>query len=564
MGASHSRNAGEWHHTLPNGDAHDDPQNERQRLVLSEASVGNTQTSIQRPHEPIDLGDSDDGENEIERQYDLTVGPESPRAVDRFEPVGGSPSESDSVLHTDMSLALPPTPRSVADNIVDEETVDEHKFHILLLMSDTGGGHRASAQALEAAFDAQYRGQVRISTVDFWTTVAGWPFNNFPAQYTFIAKRPILWKIVYVWAALRPTRALTEFVFSLFGHGSVRRYFENAQPDLVLSVHPLVNRLTVSVLQSMQPPAPPFVTVVTDLGDAHPTWFDPRADMVYVPSNPLRQIALDQGVRQDNIRLLGLPTRPAFWHPPPERQLLRAKLGMAQHIPAVLLVGGGDGVGGMAAIADAIALQIAEQAGAAAGQLVVVCGKNKSLLAKMRARSWPVPVILKGFVNNMSDWMSACDILCSKAGPGTIAEAWIRGLPIILTGFLPGQEEGNVKLVTESGSGEFHTAAHDIAQCAARWVVDAEERAAVANRARSLGRPNSTREIAGDIWQLGQRCAKEREAFRRRLQSAPPQAQIPNGYIAMSRYYIGSAFRSVQRGFLWLFGRGDYQLARPN
>lgn len=584
MGASHSRNAGEWHHhhhhhTLPNGDAHDDPQHERQRLVLNgQASVGNTtqtSSSILRPHDPIDLGDSDDGEHEIDLPYDMTpttatgaaVSPESPRAVDRFEPIGHSPSESDSALHTDMSLALPPTPRSgaVADDIAASDgTADENKFHILLLMSDTGGGHRASAQALEAAFDAQYPGQVRISTVDFWTTVAGWPFHNFPAQYTFIAKRPILWKIVYIWAALRPTRALTEFVFSLFGHGSVRRYFENAQPDLVLSVHPLVNRLSLSVLQAMQPPAPPFVTVVTDLGDAHPTWFDQRADMVYVPSNPLRQIALEQGVRQEHIRLLGLPVRPAFWHAPPERQLLRAKLGMAQHIPAVLLVGGGDGVGGMAAIADAIALQIAEQAGAAAGQLVVVCGKNKSLLAKMRARSWPVPVILKGFVNNMSDWMSACDILCSKAGPGTIAEAWIRGLPIILTGFLPGQEEGNVTLVTESGSGEFHTRADDIARCAARWVVDAEERAAVANRARNLGRPNSTMEIAGDIWTLGQRCAKEREMFRRRLQSAPPQAQIPNGYIAMTRYYIGSAVRSVHRGFLWLFGRGDYQLARPN
>lgn len=81
---------------------------------------------------------------------------------------------------------------------------------------------------------------------------------------------------------------------------------------------------------------------------------------------------------------------------------------MAQHIPAVLFIGEADGVGGLLAIADAIAVKIADGAGAAAGQLVVVCGKNKSLLARMRAQSFPVPVISKGFVYNMR----------CKMGPG--------------------------------------------------------------------------------------------------------------------------------------------------
>lgn len=523
----------------------DDRRLERQGLVSSNASALRTDRA--------DLGHS----------YDEFPPSHSPRAVDDFELA--PPTESDSALHTDMSvihISLPNTP-TVAD-----ETPLQPPFHVLLLMSDTGGGHRASAQALEAAFDALYPSRVRVTIVDFWASIAGWPFHNFPAQYTFLAKRPLLWKFIYVWAAFWPTRALTELAFTLFSHARVRRYFQSTQPDLILSVHPLVNRLSLSVLSYIRSrystPTPPFVTVVTDLGDAHPTWFHPQADMVYVPSEPLRQLALENGVRSDCVRLLGLPIRPAFWHPPQERQLLRVKLGMAQHIPAVLLVGGGDGVGGLSAIADAIATKIAEGAGTAAGQLVVVCGKNKSLLSKMRARSWPVPVILKGFVNNMSDWMSACDILCSKAGPGTIAEAWIRGLPIILTGFLPGQEEGNVTLVTESGSGEFHTAPEDIAACAAKWVLDPEERAAVAEKARSLGRPSSTKEIASDIWQLGQQRLTERVAFQRRIQASQSAPQIPNGYIAMTRFYIGSAVRSVSRGVTSLFGRSDHLLERPH
>lgn len=43
-------------------------------------------------------------------------------------------------------------------------------------------------------------------------------------------------------------------------------------------------------------------------------------------------------------------------------------------------------------------------------------------------------------MSNMDEWMGAVDCIVTKAGPGTIAEAMIRGLPIMLSAFLPGQE----------------------------------------------------------------------------------------------------------------------------
>lgn len=478
----------------------------------------------------------------------------SPRAVTLF---------SDDTPHNDMTvITLPATPTASNSDI----NAEPKPFSVLIIMSDTGGGHRASAQALEAAFDKLHPSVVDISIVDFWTSIAGFPFHNFPAQYRYLAKRPFLWKLVYLWAAFKPTRYITECAFSLFCHRKVRRYFESMSPDLIISVHPLVNTLSLSVLDSMRRsrsmPTPPYVTVVTDLGGAHPTWFDPRADLVYVPSEPLREIAEESGVRPEQIRLLGLPIRPSFWEETRSREELRKEIGMANDVPAVLLVGGGDGVGGLEAIAVAVATKIAEECGTEAAQLVVVCGKNDRVLRKLQERSWPVAVILKGFVDNMSEWMSACDILCSKAGPGTIAEAWIRGLPIILTGFLPGQEEGNVELVTESGSGEFHADPESIAKCASKWVADPELRGAIASRARSLGRPKSCLCIASDIWELGQDRLREREAFQRRLLQAPSQ-HVPNGYIAMAKFYVGSALRNIQRGFSGLFGGANPENYRP-
>lgn len=493
---------------------------------------------------------------------------QSPRAVSRFASVSEPTLASlPPAMHHDlasMSMSAPNTPASSQDVVMPEEPYKP--FRILVLMSDTGGGHRASAQALEAAFEALYPGQVELETVDYWKEVAGFPFHRFPEQYSYVAKRPLMWKFLFVWGQFPPTRFITELAFSIFCHGKVRRYFQRTRPDLIISVHPLVNRLSLSVLDYMRKqtncPTPPYVTVVTDLGGAHTTWFDSRADLVYVPSEPLQEMAEEHGVRGDRIRLLGLPIRPSFWEENRSRDELRRELGMALNIPAVLLVGGGDGVGGLQAIAKAIATRIAEEVGTAGGQIVVVCGKNKELLNKMQATSWPVPVILKGFVKNMSEWMSACDVLCSKAGPGTIAEAWIRGLPIILTGFLPGQEEGNVRLVTDSGSGEFHGSPEAIAKCAARWVSDPELRGAIAARARSLGRPNSCKEIAADIWVLGQERLREREAFQRRMQNSSTNA-VPNGYIAMAKYYVGNGIRAIYRGVASMFGYHDAELVRP-
>lgn len=503
-----------------------------------------------------------------EDTVDIAARSVSPRSVNRF-----SAAATPAVRHRDVASeqGVPvlvdgaPTELAVTPPAPAQR---ERPMKMLVLMSDTGGGHRASAQALETAFHQMHGSQASVIIVDFWTSVAGFPFHNFPKQYTYLAKRPWLWYSVYLWAKFPPTRWLTEMAFALFCHSKVCRHFESVDADCIVSVHPLVNTLSLSVLGYIRRirgcSTPPYVTVVTDLGGAHPTWFDKRSDLVYVPSEPLRDVAIEAGVSSDRIRMFGLPIRSSFWTESRSRDALRVELGMAIDLPAVLIVGGGDGVGGLRAIAMTMASRISTDVGDSAGQLVVICGKNKTLLNELQSQSWPVPVILKGFVTNMSEWMTACDVLCSKAGPGTIAEAWTRGLPVILTGFLPGQEEGNVRLVTESGSGEFHDTPESIAECAARWVGDPELRGAIAAKARELGRPNSTRQIAADIWDLTVKRADERDAFVVRPGLPMPSSSVPNGYVAMGRFYVNNGFRALQRSLPTMFGgRPDALLLRP-
>ena len=59
---------------------------------------------------------------------------------------------------------------------------------LLLLISDTGGGHRASAQALQDAFHDLFPGKFTCEIVDIWTEYAAWPYNKFVPSYKILAK----------------------------------------------------------------------------------------------------------------------------------------------------------------------------------------------------------------------------------------------------------------------------------------------------------------------------------------------------------------------------------------
>lgn len=208
-----------------------------------------------------------------------------------------------------------------------------------------------------------------------------------------------------------------------------------------------------------------------------------------MPSDRVRRIAKRCGLREEQLRQHGLPVRPAFWRDELDKEAAKARLGLRVGVPAVLIVGGGDGVGGVRKIAERIAERINLELGVNGAQVVVVCGRNVRLREQLTKREWPVKVTVRGFVNNMSEWMAASDLIVSKAGPGTIAEALIRGLPIVLSGFLPGQEAPNVKFVTDAGVGAFSRDPETIAEIVSEWMADPVGLKERAKRAKGMGRP---------------------------------------------------------------------------
>jgi 1,2-diacylglycerol 3-beta-galactosyltransferase len=394
------------------------------------------------------------------------------------------------------------------------------------------------------------------------------PFNRLCDSYSFLVRYGFLWRLTY--GMLQPSFVHKPYFAAIGAVVSARLMaaFDAYSPDLVVSVHPLMQHIPIAVLRARAAasgaPAPPFATVVTDFTTCHNTWFHPEASRCFVPTEFCAALARQNGVPPDRIVVHGLPIRPVFSQRLPAKRALRAKLvrllmgclfvcvcgmcldvarnspplttnnlilpppptktpprkpklpqGLKRDPPAILVVGGGEGMGALEATVRELDARL--QGGA---QVAVICGRNRRLLHALRSAAWPggTHVAAVGFVDNMHEWMAACDVIITKAGPGTIAEALISGLPILLNGNVPCQEEGNIPYVVDNGVGAFETDPARIAGVLAGWLAkgNAAEFAAMAKRSKALGRPRAVFDIARDLKALVDEAAAAGAAALRR------------------------------------------------
>jgi len=365
---------------------------------------------------------------------------------------------------------------------------------LLILMSDTGGGHRSAAEAIAEALAALYGDGVQTTVVDALAHHMPFPWNQIGRLYVPVVNyAPWLWRLLW-WLTDSPRR--THWLFSALCPWigpKLRQLFLAVQPDAVISVHPACNHLGVWTLRQMGWQTP-FVTVVTDLVRAHPLWLCPQVSLCLTATDEARQDALRAGLSPEKTHVVGLPVSSRFARRLTDGHSIRARLGLRSDLPVVLLMGGGEGVGRLYEVARGIA-----QARLPA-QLVVVTGRNETLRRRLEAIAWEIPTRIEGFVDNVPEWMAAADVLVTKAGPGVLSEAFIAGLPLVLNGAIPGQEAPNVDYVVTRGAGIAEANPARIAGwLAERLRPDDETLARMARAARRLARPDAALQVARQV-----------------------------------------------------------------
>jgi 1,2-diacylglycerol 3-beta-galactosyltransferase len=360
------------------------------------------------------------------------------------------------------------------------------------LFSDTGGGHRSAAEAIIEALDLEYPGRFTSEMVDFFKKYAPPPFNAAPISYSYMADFPNMWGLGYRLSNNpRRIRAMATLIWPYIRRNAYQ-LIENHPCDLYLSVHPIVNAPLLNALSGRKKT---FITVVTDLVSTHAFWFNNKADLVIVPTEPARQNGLSLGLREDQIKLFGLPVSDRFCQPVGNKTDLRKKLGWQDGKPVVLILAGGDGMGPMQPTAEAI-----NESGLNVS-LILVAGRNQRLKTRLEAITWNCPVRVYGFITQMPDFMRAADFLITKAGPGTICEAFIASLPMILYSHMPGQEDGNIDYVVNEGAGVWAPRPDLVVDTLRLWMNEPGLINACAKACHKLAKPQAARQIAHSIAQ---------------------------------------------------------------
>jgi len=365
------------------------------------------------------------------------------------------------------------------------------KPHVVIYFTDAGGGHRAAAEAIVEALHLEYGDALITEMVDFFRDRGPRPFRRAPELYPTLVKTG-LWQTSFratdgrsrarvITASLWP--ALRQFAREL-----VREH----PADLIVSVHAFANTV---LLKALGADRPPFYTVVTDFATIHALWFDKRADRIFLPAEAARERGVKYHMDPEKLEVVGFPVLDRYCRPPGRRRALRRQLGWPLDKPIALVVGGGEGMGPVARIARSI-----DESGLDLAQ-VIVAGRNSRLKATLEAYKWENPTFIYGFTREMPDFLYAVDVLVTKAGGATIAEALNAGVPVILYARLAGQEDGNVTFVVQAGAGIYAPTNQLVVRALTRWISRPGEREQIAENARRAARPDAARTIARAIGQ---------------------------------------------------------------
>ena len=343
---------------------------------------------------------------------------------------------------------------------------------------DAGGGHRASAIALKEVVEHQRRPwQVRlvnlrevldpIDVIHKVTRVRAEDFYNRLLKYGWTVGSGTM---------LRATQMVIRQVRSRAA-ARLARYWQAQAPGLVLSLVPNFNRIIFEGLRAADAAqsrdATPMVTVLTDLADYPPHFWMERQHQYLICGTAMAWAqALAMGHAPERVfRTSGMIVRPEFYQPIPIRCAQeRLRLGLKADLPTGIVMFGGFGSRRMMTIAREVAEAELET------QLIFMCGNNAQLRDQLTTMALPFPCHVEGFTRDVPYFMRLADFFIGKPGPGSISEALVMGLPVIVerNAWTMVQERYNTEWIRQNRVGVVLRSFAEIAS-GIRLMLDAEQ-----------------------------------------------------------------------------------------
>ncbi|MBI4727099.1 glycosyltransferase [candidate division TA06 bacterium] len=366
---------------------------------------------------------------------------------------------------------------------------------ILIISASAGAGHTMAAKAIEQSLaglpQRQERCQVtHIDLLKYSTLLYKTVYHDI---YLYMAqKQPLLFGYIFTTSDNLKRQNRPDFLLRLLDTLNTRKFtsfIKEQNWGLIISTHFLASQL-VCALKRKGKIGAPLLTVTTDYG-LHSYWILPECEHYSVADQNSRQHLMASGLLPERIQALGIPVGGEFAKKKPLAPI-REKLVLAPQLPSVLMLSGGFGVG---PIEKMVASLTAVKSNF---QLMVIAGKNRRLLSRLRQMREQLPFKMTaiGYTEQMDEYMRASDILISKPGGLTTAEALACGLPMIIVNPIPGQEDMNSDMLLEHGAGIKAMHQVDIPHRLDEVLASPQKLSSLRKNALKLGRPRAAQNIA--------------------------------------------------------------------
>jgi processive 1,2-diacylglycerol beta-glucosyltransferase len=305
--------------------------------------------------------------------------------------------------------------------------------NILIISSDfTGHGHKSITESLCEFFSED--ANVKVHVVDGFS-LGGKPLLSLGKSYGPITRTSKdLWKFIWEVSALKP--ALVNEIIEMAIRDNLLNLLGETNPDLILSVHPNFNGSVLNILEKYKIDIP-FITLIADLVSIYPLWADPRVNYIISPTQEAKDKCIEFGVLESKIKVLGFPVRLRFSN---NDDANNQNSYYDPNTPLrCLIMSGGEGVGNMSKIAKILLNNFN-------CTVKIVAGRNTTLRKKLEqslVRKYGDKVEIYGFTKDIQNLMLSSDIAFTRGSPNVMMEAISCNIPLVITGALPGQEEGN-------------------------------------------------------------------------------------------------------------------------
>jgi processive 1,2-diacylglycerol beta-glucosyltransferase len=359
-------------------------------------------------------------------------------------------------------------------------------MRVLILTASYGSGHAEAARSLAGAFAV--RGAEPV-VVDHFRTLVHPAFARVSgaAYYWLLRHAPTVWAFAYQLGDRMGPESPLAFGVPRLGLERLGRLLEAMRPDAVVTVH-ATPAAVMAALAATGRAMPPHTTAVTDFV-AHSQWMPRPVDRYCVAAEEVRNEFVARGIPPDRVVVTGVPVRAEFSRAV-DAAAARQAWGLVPDRPTVVAMAGTQGSLGRLPDVVRVLLTIERPF-----QAVVVAGRDERLRAHLARLAVGSPVRVEGYVEDVRTLLAAADLLVTKAGGMTLAEATAAEVPLLLYGSLPGQEAGNERFASRAGIALVARSRGELRRLLARALADADTMERMQASLRRLRRPDAAAHI---------------------------------------------------------------------